>query len=211
MTVVVIPVADEPTNPTLPLAIESIRRHTEYDILTIGHDFGVAEHVHLDQSPVLRDRWANTDRAMRLACEHLPTFIWSADDTYWTRPAEPIRWALGDLSDAALMRGAPGRRKTATIQWLLEHGLPTWDYEAHVPLLVESAAMIAALDIIATNPTLDKRTIYGNLTGQPDLIAPDVKVRTPEIPDTPWLSSIDTLHLDKIAPLVRQDTPTHDY
>ena len=201
-SVIVIPVAAEDTNPTLPLAIASIREHTDYRIVTIGHDFGLCEHIPMAQNTRRPARWANTDNAMRLACEHFDTFIWSNDDIYWTRPVEPVRWALGHLADTT-RKNAYGRRKQATHAWLRKHDLPTWDYEAHVPMPINAAAMLEALGIIATTPTLDKRSLYGNLTGQPDLIAPDVKVRTRETPSTPWLSSDGTGHLDAITQAIR--------
>lgn len=199
---VVIPVAAEDDNPTIALAIESIRLHTDYDIVTIGHDLGVTEHINVEQSPHVRDRWANTDRAMRAACERFDTFIWSADDIYWTRPAEPVMWALGDLADTE-RRGDHGRRKQATLEWLQAHELPTWDYEAHTPMPVNAEVMLEALSTIQHAPRLDKRTLYGNLAGQPEVIAPDVKMRTPDIVDAPWLSSDGTLHIDLIERRIR--------
>lgn len=204
--IVVIPVAQESTNPTLALAIESIRRHTDYDVVTMGHDHGVAEHIYSPQSEHLRDRWANTDHAMRVACENFEHFIWSADDIYWTRPAEPIRWAIGDLA-TTLRKGKHGPRKQATLAWLRAHNMPTWDYEAHVPLNIESAPMLTALDIIKQRPLLDKRTLYGNMTGEPDLVAPDVKMRTDDLPDAPWVSSVGARYLEAIASKIK--TPPH--
>lgn len=186
---VVIPVADEPSNDTLELAVASIHAHTPYDVLTIGKDFGVAEHIHHTQT---RDPWANTDNAMRIACDRLETFIWSADDIYWTRPAEPVRWALGRLG-TTIRRGHYGRRKDATRDWLQSHHLPIWDYESHTPMPIDSTAMLEALTIIQSEPALDKRSIYGNLTGEPDVIADDVKIReaATTIPNTPWVSDHD--------------------
>lgn len=204
--IVVIPVAQEQTNPTLALAIDSIRRHTDYDVVTIGHDHGVAEHIYSPQSELLRDRWANTDRAMRVACENFEHFIWSADDIYWTRPAEPVRWAIGELA-TTLRKGKHGPRKQATLAWLREQGLSTWDYEAHVPMPIESAPMQIALDKVNRSPLLDKRTVYGNLTGEPDLVAPDVKMRDDSMPDAPWISSVGARHMEAIAAHIQR--PPH--
>jgi len=205
MRVVIIPVAAEDDNPTIALAIESIRLHTTYDIVTIGHDLGVAEHIHCPQ-PNPRDRWANTDRAMRAACERYETFIWSADDIYWTRPADPVMWALGDLA-VTQRRGRYGLRKQTTLEWLQAHDLPTWDYEAHVPMPIDAALMLDVLRTIEHVPRLDKRTLYGNLAGTPDVVAPDVKVRTPDIADTPWLSSDGALHIDLVRERVAARSP----
>ena len=199
---VVIPVAVEDDNPTIGLAIESIRLHTTYDIVTIGHDLGVAEHIYCPQSLQSRDRWANTDRAMRAACERYETFIWSADDIYWTRPADPLMWALGDLAET-VRRAEHGRRKQVTLEWLRAQDLPTWDYEAHVPMPIDAAIMLDVLGTIEHAPRLDKRTLYGNHAGIPDMIAPDVKVRTPDIADTAWLSSDGALHIELIRDHLR--------
>jgi hypothetical protein len=199
---VVIPLAVEDDNPTIGLAIESIQLHTNYDIVTIGHDLGVAEHIYCQQSVHARDKWANTDRAMRTACERYETFIWSADDIYWTRPADPVMWALGDLT-VTQRRGEYGPRKQVTLEWLQAQDLPSWDYEAHVPMPIDAALMLDVLGTIEHAPRLDKRTLYGNLAGTPDMIAPDVKVRTPDIADTPWLSSDGALHIDLVRERVR--------
>lgn len=187
---VVIPVANEPENPTLKLAIASIRAHTDFDVVTIGHDHGLAEHIPTVQQP--GQPFANTDLAMRVACERLERFIWSADDIYWMRPAEPVRWALGQLG-RTLNRGVYGRRKATTRDWLQAHGLPTWDYESHTPMPIQADAMLETLEHIKREPALDKRTVYGNLTGEPDVIAEDVKVRerATVIPDAPWVSDHD--------------------
>jgi hypothetical protein len=202
--IIVIPTAMEDDNHTIALAIESIQLHTDHDIVTVGHDLGVAEHIHCPQSTHSRDRWANTDRAMRAACERYETFIWSADDIYWTRPADPLMWALGDLAETG-RRAEHGRRKQVTLEWLRAQDLPTWDYEAHVPMPIDAAIMLDVLGTIEHAPRLDKRTLYGNHAGIPDMIAPDVKVRTPDIADTPWLSSDGTRHIDLIEAKIRGD------
>lgn len=186
---VVIPVADEPDNPTLALAIATIREHTDYDIVTIGKDYGLAEHIDMGQGP---DPFANTDAAMRLACERFEQFVWSNDDIYWTRPSEPVRWALGGLTHP-LGSGFYDKRRRATRNWLLANGLPLYDYEAHVPMRVDAQPMTTVLEAAERNRRMDKRTLYGNLTGLPDVIAADVKVRRTDVarPDSPWISSSD--------------------
>ncbi len=189
MTDIVIPTAREPRNWCLPYALDSIARHTNYSPVTIGFNpRSAARHIDSAQTG---DRFANTDEAVRLACTRddiSDPFILSADDIYWLHPAEPQRWALGHLGDAT---GATvyAQRKRDTADLLSHLGLPTWDYETHTPLLIHKAHMLHALTIGG-----DKRSVYGNLTGQPDHTGTDVKMRNPRdtIPDAPWASTAHT-------------------
>lgn len=188
---VVVPTAVEPTNPSFAYAVASIRRHTDYDIVTIGHNVGHEPHIPTKQ--LKGNIFTNTDLAMQAACNTPwigPEFIWSADDIYWLKPAEPIRWAIGKLEDA---HGSTvyAQRKRHTAAWLNARGLPTFDYESHTPLLIQPGAMLDVLAYIDREPMLDKRSLYGNLTGEPDIIAADVKVRSRRdpIPDAPWAST----------------------
>lgn len=190
---VVIPVADEPRNASLPYAIESIRRHTTYTPVTVGHDHGLCDHIPSPQLPGRDSIFRNTDRHADTALRELgEPFIWSADDIYWLKPAPPVRWALGDLENTT---GATvyARRKRATAEWLRRRFHPTWDYEAHTPMLFEPDPLTEVLDIILRQgwSTLDKRSLYGNLTGHPDIIGADVKVRTRRqpLPNAPWAST----------------------
>lgn len=183
---VVIPVADEPHNRSLPYAVASIRRHTTYEPVTYGmKDYGLCTHVHVDEP---RDtKFANEARVMRTAIDKIgEAFIYSADDIYWLHPAEPIRWALGQLENdfgATIYQ----KRKHTTWQTLRAHSLPTLDYESHTPLPVTDLHTMT----IALNMTGAMRSLYGNLTGQPDIVAPDVKLRRTDapLPDSPWAST----------------------
>lgn len=172
-------------NRSLPIALATIARHTNLIPVVVGHNPGIdVAHVKTAQG---RDGFANTELAMRAALDTdwvSDPFVWSADDIYWTRPAEPIRWALGDLADHTA--GVHGRRKQQTLQILEDLGLPTFDYESHTPLPVHKAGMREALRMGGT-----MRSMYGNTTGTPDRVAPDVKLRTAHdpVPDTEWLST----------------------
>lgn len=189
MTHVVIPVADEPTNLSLPVALASIHEHTDYFPVTVGRDHGLtAQHIATVQRPGLAHAFANTDTAVRVACETAwvsDPFILSADDIYWTEPAEPIRWALGRL-EAAQGSTVYAQRKRATAEMLSRLGLPTFDYESHTPLLIHKAPMLEALALGG-----EKRSVYGNLTGLPDHIGADVKLRrrSEPRPAAPWYST----------------------
>jgi len=58
-------------------------------------------------------------------------------------------------------------------------------------MLVHKTPMLEVLTHITTDPMLDKRSMYGNTTGTPDLVAPDVKLRTRRdtIPTAAWVST----------------------
>lgn len=208
---VAIPVAVEQSNDALAYALASIATHTDLEPVTIGHDFGLCQHIHTTQNPGVLHARANTNAAMRAACETAwisDPFVWSNDDVYWLQPADPIRWALGMLEDAdgsSLNR----QRKRETAAILAARGLPTYDYEAHVPMLVDKATMLEVLDIVDTNPNvLEKRSLYGNMTGLPDRIAPDVKLRNPanRHRDTEWASTQDSP--ERYTQLVGRLAPT---
>lgn len=200
---VVIPTAEEPHNPSLPYVLASIRKHTDYIPVTVGKDWGLCDHIPTRQQPGRANMFTNTDLAMRIACEDdrvSPEFIWSNDDIYWTREAEPIRWAIGKLEDA---QGSTvyEQRKHHTAAWLRDHGLPAYDYEAHTPMLVHKARMLTVLNHITTDPMLDKRSMYGNMTGDPDIIAPDVKLRRrSQTPTEAWYSTELPPHLYEATP-----------
>lgn len=187
---VVIPTAREHRNASLPYALATIAEHTEYVPVTVGHDTGRCDpHIPTQQFPGRDNVFRNTDLAMRTACETdwiSDPFIWSADDIYWLRPAEPVRWALGKLEDTNSQATIYQKRKWYTWRILRAAGLPTFDYEAHVPMLVDKATMLRALTLGG-----DKRSVYGNLTGEPDLVAPDVKLQSRAAPltEAPWVST----------------------
>lgn len=196
MTVVVIPVANEDKNLSLPYAVASIRKHTAYDILTVGgRDYGLCPHLNTGEPrSTAYSKFNGEAHALRAAIDHLgEPLIYSADDIYWLRPAEPVRWAIGKLEDA---QGSTvyAQRKRATAATLHALGFPTHDYEAHVPMLIDPKPMTEALALVEADPQLDKRSLYGNLTGLPDIVAADVKVRSRRdpLPDTAWASTEGT-------------------
>lgn len=184
---VIIPVAHEPNNLSLPYVIASIRKHTDYTPVTVGHDHGLCDHIPTIQLPGRANAFKNTANAMRTAIHEIAEpLIWCDDDTYWLRPAQPTRWAIGTLEND----NGPSvyqQRKHTTWQTLRSLGLPTYDYESHTPLPVNDLdAMNLALNLTGT-----MRSLYGNLTGQPDVIAPDVKMRRKDasLPDAAWAST----------------------
>lgn len=185
---VVIPVAAEPNNLSLPHVIASIRKHTDYTPITIGHDHHLCDHIPTVQLPGRSNAFKNTANAMRTAIHELgESFIWCDDDTYWLRPAQPTRWAIGTLDQDDHGPTIYQNRKHTTWQTLRHLGLPVYDYESHTPLPVNDLdAMNLALNLTGT-----MRSLYGNLTGEPDIVAPDVKLRrrSDPLPAAPWVST----------------------
>ena len=207
---IVIPVANEPANHTLPLVLRSLAKHApQLRVVLVGHVgpyappfnqgvFAAVEHVIEFEQP---SRYIdNTDKAMRLACqdpEVSDPFIWSNDDIYWRRPVSLVEL----LHHGAVSRG-PLPPKTETVrgtygvlakesgQLLEDSGLPTYDYERHVPLIVDKSRMLHALELGGS-----KRSVYGNLSqDSPVAIRDDVKLftakdRVPDLADEPFLST----------------------
>lgn len=105
-------------------------------------------------------------------------FVWSNDDIFWLASPSLVELmhesgaALGKLREVA-NRGLHGRRAHATADILEQEGLPTWNYERHVPLLVHKDEMLRALDLGGS-----KRSVYGNLLlpRGPIAVTPDVKL-----------------------------------
>lgn len=188
MTSLVIPVADEPSNPTLPFAIASAKRHAPWlQPLLIGNPLSISHYgarvlpfLHQDPNDIL----GNTSAMLAYALtspEVSDPFVWSSDDIYFTRPStqDDIRLAgataLGSL-ERVPARGYYGRVAFATAERLRMHGLPTYDYEGHVPLLVNKAEMRRAL---WDSKGLAPRSLYQNsLLERPARIASDVKFLT---------------------------------
>jgi len=190
----VVPVADEPRNETLPLALSSAVRHAAWAVPTLvgsplllqpylvpypeGH---LVPFRHQDpDTPV-----ENTTRMLRAALEDAEVtdpFVWSNDDIFFLGPAsiDDVR-RLGATARGKLEKmpkaGRYGKQAHAARDLLLAHHLPTWDYERHVPLLVHKGDMRRALDLgLLVNP----RSIYQNLRLEaPFEVRDDVKAFTP--------------------------------
>jgi len=222
---VVIPVADEPVNHTLALAIESIRTHApQLRIVLLGNTAAWAARVdlafRLDQLP--SRPLLNTDNAMLFACRTeaiSDPFLWSNDDIYWRRPValpELVKQsgtAWGQLTQHSA-RGMYGVTAHRTHGLLVDRGLPTFSYERHVPLLVSKEAMIDVLGSVERG-RFAKRSVYQNtvLPAPVELrpaglgIGRDVKVfRAPDpIPDLdrePFLSTGNNYPLGGVRELL---------
>lgn len=208
---VVIPVADEQRNETLPRALASLERWApDLRQVIVGNampwvDFGPAAYgIRFDQPR--GQAIANTDRAMQLALDD-PTisdpFIWSNDDIYW-REATPMDvlefWSAtsrGELPKRTTeASGVYTRLNVLTRKLLSAARLPTWDYEMHVPLVVHKDVMRQALALGGS-----KRSVYGNLLrAEPSQVRQDVKVFSVEdtVRAAPFLSTGNDYPLDAV-------------
>jgi hypothetical protein len=208
---IVIPLANEPANHTLPLVLRSLARHApQLRVVLVGHvgpyappfnqgDFAAVGHT-IDIEQAAGDANGNTDRAMRAACadpEISDPFIWSNDDIYWRRPvslAELLRHSAisrGPLPPRTeTARGMYARLQKLSGELLTDAGLPTYDYERHVPILVHKDTMLKALALGGS-----KRSVYGNLINEyPVAIRGDVKLfkatdKVPDLAEEPFLST----------------------
>lgn len=185
---VVIPVRVSTVNDPLNLTLHQLERfHPDATVWLIGHLPPLTTTLPVTHIPTVqgRDRFVNTEHAMRTALNNprIPDpFVWSNDDIYWTRTHDPVDWHMGELPTVGTTLYT--RRKAWTRTILEEHGLPTLDYELHVPILVSKNLMAEAL---TTGGSM--RTIYGNLQGT-GTHHTDVKVYPGQpIPTGPFLSS----------------------
>jgi hypothetical protein len=183
----VIPVRLERVNIELQGCIELIERHTDMQVVTVGHRHPWSVHPHIPTTQG-RDKFLNTDTAMRAACETewvSDPFVWWMDDVFILEPAPIPDWHMGELPTHTERHSQYSTRKVATRQLLEAHDLPTLDYELHTPLLVDKALMLKALSMGG-----DKRTVYGNLRGT-GVQHEDVKPkRNTEFPDGAYLSTV---------------------
>lgn len=203
---VVIPTRVQPVNPSLPYALASIARHTGLTPVTVGHDTGLVEH-HIPTKQYANP-FLNTRTALEtaLGADWIgDRFVWSHDDIYWLRPAPVIRYAIGDLRRPPAISGQRYRsRKIRTAAWLDDRGHPVFDYEAHVPFVVDKVGMSHLLGNLSGD--MEWRSAYLNVTGEPDVIAPDVKMRNIDapVPDAAWASTTgNPMRYRRLAPVLR--------
>jgi hypothetical protein len=165
--------------------------------------------------------YANTTLAMRAACSHPEVsgrFVWADDDTYVMRPLPdgmPVlhRGPMRELIAARTDRAGPYVEELrATYAWLTGRGYEEpLSYDLHVPLPVEKAGMLAALDA-APGHDAHKRTVYGVLAGIGGERADDCKIayRAPRGfgPETRFLSTMpDAFENGHVGQLIRGAFP----
>jgi hypothetical protein len=189
MTSLVIPVAVEPVNETLPIALWTASSFAP-DLVPILIGEPIQLEPYLAEYPYSRilpfmgqgtDRQINTTRMLSAALEDdeiTDPFVWSNDDIYFLRPTslDDIRVA-GATARKRLEENPPtgmyGRQAHLTLDVLRSLRKPTWDYERHVPILVHKERMRLALSL---GPGAYPRSMYQNLAFErPAFIHRDVK------------------------------------
>lgn len=215
----VIPVADEQGNPTLPTTLETVAAHAPWlDPVLVGTGFHLESYLKgfaagsvvsfNQQAP--HDPIGNTTRMLRAALNDpgvSDPFVWSNDDIYFLEEvtvddvAVAGATARGKLEDS-VKAGRYGKAAWETRALLVAAGRPTWDYERHVPLLVHKAEMATALAIGSPgNP----RSLYQNHRfDAPAFVLPDVKLFSErELPTLPAGKFFSTGNRFPIGPVRR--------
>ncbi|MBA9005945.1 hypothetical protein [Thermomonospora cellulosilytica] len=183
----VIPVRVGEPAEELRFALRSIAAHAPHDrIWLVGYRPSWAvgvEHIPTRQTGT---KYQNSTLAVRVACEHpdiSDPFILSNDDIYVMRPIDRVpvlhRGPVRDVEVYYARRssGAYLRGMRETRDLLASLGCPDpLSYELHVPMPVDKAGMLAALEVGKGLDVVHKRTLYGNLAGLGGWRAPDVKV-----------------------------------
>lgn len=142
---------------------------------------------------------------MKLACEleNMPEqFIASMDDLYVTKPTEIKLYHMGPME---ITKSSPYHRtKQYTLDKLLEVGLYPYDYELHVPMLVNRDRLLEALNIILADPknkVLQWRSMYANMFNLGGEQIEDKKTKTLQLKDGPMISTnVYTAELNELFP-----------
>lgn len=179
-----------------------------------------ADHIPTVQA---QDKWENTTTAMRAACDHPDVsdpFVWVNDDMFTMRPLPdgvPVlhRGPLRQVEQQLAARGYRGvyvdaMRAARELLQGLGYAGPLC-YEPHVPLVVEKAGMVKALEVGAGLDAM-KRSVYGNLTGIGGDLVEDVKImhRRPQGfgPDSVFLSTMpDAFANGAVGRFIREAFP----
>ena len=164
----------------------------------------------MNEIPVAQRRttFENSVANMRAACEHpgvSDRFVYMNDDIFVLKAMRRIptlhRGTVAEFTaECRRIYGRPGRYMmglAATAELLVRRGIrDPICYEGHVPLVVDKAAMLEALDLGAHLPILHYRTLYGNLAQLAGRPIGDWKIRDgSSVPDPSWLftSTVDSI------------------
>lgn len=183
----VVPVREGAANEQLRYALRSWAAHLPHRrVWLVGHRPRWAARVGHIATQQRGTKYVNTTVAMRAACEHpgvSDPFLWCNDDYFVMHSVEQMpvlhRGRVVDVEAyyAARASGAylRGMRETRALLESLGHPDPL-SYELHVPLPVEKAGMVHALDAGRHLDVLHKRTLYANLAELGGVEIRDVKI-----------------------------------
>lgn len=220
---IVVPVREGAANPQLRYALRSWAAHLPHgQVWVVGHRLPWLDGVRHIPTRQTGTKYENTTAAVRAACEHpevSSTFLLCNDDMFAMRPhpdGMPVlhRGPIREVERIYAARSSGtylrGMRETAALLAELGHADPL-SYELHVPLPVEQAGMLQALDIGRHLDVLHKRTLYGTLAGLGGEQIEDVKImhRAPRFPaESPWLSTMpDSFANGHVGAFIRQTFP----
>ncbi|CAL9613492.1 hypothetical protein SUDANB1_05676 [Streptomyces sp. enrichment culture] len=218
----VVPVREGVTNEELRYALRSWVAHLPHRHVWITgfRPWWAAGARHIPTDQAGGARYVNTTAAVRAACEHPEVsdpFILADDDMFVMRRQDgpfPVfhRGHMRVLAPAHVPRSneyLSELRRTREFLAGLGHEDPV-SYDLHVPLPVDKAGMLRALDA-APGHDAHKRTVYGVLAGIGGTRMPDVKVqrRGPQF-DTgsPFLSTLpDSFANGAVGRFIRDSFP----
>ncbi|MEU6928947.1 hypothetical protein AB0A05_07260 [Streptomyces sp. NPDC046374] len=184
---IVVPVREGAVNEQLRFALRSWAAHLPHGrVWVVGYlppwAVGV-QHIRTRQRGT---KFQNTTLAVRVACQHPDVssrFLLANDDMFVMKPLEampvlhrgPVRNVETYYAARAAGEYLRGMRETRDLLADLGHPDPL-SYELHVPLPVDKAVMLDALDIAWHLDVVHKRTLYGNLAQLGGTEVRDVKI-----------------------------------
>jgi len=184
---IVVPVREGAANAQLRYALRSWAAHLPHRrVWIVGYRPPWVSNVRHIPTRQAGTKYQNTTAAMRAACEHpevSDTFLYCNDDFFVMRPVESMpvlhRGPVRDVERYYASRGnghyLRGLRETRDLLVRLGHPDPV-SYELHVPMPVQKAGMLHALEVGRALDVVHKRTLYGVLNGIGGDYLQDVKV-----------------------------------
>lgn len=199
----VVPVRETAVNEQLRFALRTWTANLPHrKVWIVGHRptwLRGVEHIKTAQPGT---KYQNTTAAVRAACEHpdvAERFLLMNDDFFvMQRQTEmpvlhrgPVREVERYYAARAAGKYLTGMRETRDLLVGLGYDDPL-SYELHVPLPVEKAGMLEALNVGRRLAVVHKRTLYAMLSGLGGERIEDVKVlnRGPQFPRGPFLSTM---------------------
>lgn len=199
----VVPVRESPVNEQLRYALRTWAANLPHrKVWIVGYRptwLRNVEHIPTVQPGT---KYQNSTIAVRAACEHPDVserFLLMNDDFFVTQRQTympvlhrgPVRDVERHYAARASGKYLAGMRETRDLLVKLGHDDPM-SYELHVPLPVEKAGMLEALDVGRRLAVVHKRTLYATLARLGGEQIEDVKVlhRSPRFPSGPFLSTM---------------------